>query len=253
MTTHLVISDQHAHPDFHNDRADWLGNMMADLKPDVVINIGDAADMASLSTYDKGKRQFQGRNYKRDIEAHLDFQERLWNPLRKRKCKLPASYFLIGNHEERISRAIDLSPELDGAISLNDLKLKEHYDCIVDYSGGTPGVINIEGISYAHYFVGGIAGRPLGGLHAGYAIATKKFSSATCGHSHLADVSFHVDLKGNPVIGCVVGVYQDYDSPWAGEICDLWWRGVVVKRNVDGRGGHDPQFISLDYIKKTYG
>lgn len=251
--THLIVPDSHAHPDHGNQRADWLGELIADVKPDVLVHIGDSADMASLSTYDKGKRSFQGRNYKEDINSHLDFQERMFAPIKRLKRKLPHTVFCIGNHEHRISRAIDLSPELDGAISLKDLCLDAWYDVTVPYSGGTPGVINIDGISYAHYFVGGIAGRPLGGIHAGYAIATKKFSSATCGHSHLFDTSFHVDLKGNPVIGTVVGCYQDYDNDWAGEVAQLWNRGVVIKRFVDGKGGYDLQWISLKSLKEIYG
>lgn len=248
-----MVPDTHAHPEHHNDRADWLGALIAEIKPDVLIHIGDSADMSSLSTYDKGKRQFQGRNYKADIGAHCDFQERMFAPIKRLKRKLPFSVFCIGNHEHRISRAIDLSPELDGAISMKDLCLNEWYDEVVDYSGGTPGIINIDGITYAHYFVGGIAGRPLGGIHAGYAIATKKFSSATCGHSHLFDTSWHVDLRGNPVIGTVVGCYQDYDNDWAGEVAQLWNRGVVIKRYVDGRGGYDLEWVSLNTLKEVYG
>ena len=250
--THLVIPDSHAHPDYHNNRADWLGDLIADVQPDVLIHIGDSADLSSLSTYDKGKKSFQGRNYKRDIDAHLDFQERMFAPLKARKRKLPYRVFCIGNHEHRISRAIETSPELDGAISLRDLNLEYWYDEVVNYSGGTPGVTNIDGVSYAHYFVGGIAGRPLGGIHAGYSIATKKFSSATCGHSHLFDTSWHVDLKGNPVIGTVVGCYQDYDNDWAGEVAHLWNRGVCVKRNVE-KGGYDLQWIRLETLRKEYG
>ena len=30
---HLVVPDSHAHPDYNNDRADWLGQLIADLKP----------------------------------------------------------------------------------------------------------------------------------------------------------------------------------------------------------------------------
>lgn len=251
--THLIVPDSHAHPDYNNDRADWLGELILDVKPDVLIHIGDSADLPSLSTYDKGKRSFQGRNYKADINAHLDFQERMFAPVKRAKRKLPYSYFFIGNHEHRITRAIDLSPELDGAISLKDLQLREWYDEVIDYSGGTPGVKTIDGITYAHYFVGGIAGRPLGGIHAGYAIATKKFSSATCGHSHLFDTSWHVNLQGDPVIGTVVGCYQDYDNDWAGEVAQLWNRGVVVKRNVDGKGGYDLQWIGIQSLKAEYG
>jgi len=250
--THLIVPDSHAHPDFNNNRADWLGQLIADVKPDVLIHIGDSCDLPSLSSYDKGKRSFQGRNYKADINAHLDFQERMFAPLKKLKRRMPYTVFCIGNHEHRITRAIDLSPELDGAISMRDLDLSSYYDDVVDYTGGTPGTIEIDGVTYAHYFVGGIAGRPLGGIHAGYAIATKKFSSATCGHSHLFDTSWHVDLQGRPVIGTVVGCYQDYNNEWAGEVAELWNRGVVIKRHVEN-GGYDLQWIRLSSLKKEYG
>ena len=58
----MIVPDPHAHPDFHNERADWLGKLIKDLKPDGVINIGDAADMPYLCSYDKGTRAFQGRS-----------------------------------------------------------------------------------------------------------------------------------------------------------------------------------------------
>ena len=69
MTTHLVIPDQHAHPDNNNDRFEWLGKLIVDLKPDVVINLGDMADMPSLCTYDKGTKGFEGRRYKQDVNS----------------------------------------------------------------------------------------------------------------------------------------------------------------------------------------
>jgi hypothetical protein len=94
--THLVVPDQHAAPGFHNDRADWLGQLIKDIKPDVLINIGDAADMSSLSSYDKGKAQFHGRNYEKDINAHLDFQERMMSPMRRSKKKQPYRVFFGG-------------------------------------------------------------------------------------------------------------------------------------------------------------
>lgn len=209
--------------------------------------------MSSLSSYDKGKRQFQGRNYRKDIEAHLDFQERMFAPIKKLKRRLPFSVFCVGNHEYRITRAIDLSPELEGTIGLKDLQLKEWYDVIVDYSGNTPGCVTVDGITYAHYFVGGIAGRPLGGLHAGYSITTKKHASATCGHSHLFDMCVTTNLKGEPVIGATVGCYQDYNNDWAGEVANLWNRGIMIKRNVDGKGGYDWQWIGINSLKEIYG
>jgi predicted MPP superfamily phosphohydrolase len=113
----LVIPDAHAHYQHHNKRAEWLGELIADVKPDVVINIGDAWDMPSLSSYDRGRKSFQGRTYRADIDAGLDFQDRLWSRVKRRKKKRPLSVFCVGNHEQRIARAVDLQPELDGAVA----------------------------------------------------------------------------------------------------------------------------------------
>lgn len=252
--THLIIPDQHAHPDYHNDRADWLGRFIKDIKPDVVINIGDAADMPSLSAYDKGTKAFIGRNYEKDIESHLEFQDRLWKPIKKSKKKQPRRIILEGNHEHRIKKAINLQPELEGkafGVSFNDLDLESYYQDVVEYEGGTPGVITVDGCSYAHYFISGVMGRPIGGEHHAYSLITKQLSSCTCGHSHLADWSVRTHISGKKIMGLVCGVYQDYDSSWAGKTNDLWWRGVVVKRNVED-GVYDPEFVSLDKLRKEY-
>lgn len=252
MSTHLVIPDSHAHPNYHNNRADWISKLIIDVRPDVVIHIGDSADLPSLSSYDKGKRSFHGRTYRADIEAHLDFQDRLWNPVVQRKKRLPRSVFCIGNHEQRIEKALDLSPELTGTIGMGDLELDRWYDDVVPYVGSTPGVIEIDGVHYAHYFTSGVMGRPVGGQHPAYSLITKQFTSCTSGHLHLSDYSVATTTMGRKVMGCFVGCYQDYNSGWAGEVNKLWWRGVVVKRNVEN-GMYDPQFISIDALRKEYG
>ena len=92
--THLIIPDSHAHPDYKNDRYGYIGKLILDLKPDVLVNIGDTADMASLSAYDKGKASFHGRNYEKDIVSHLDAQERMFSPIVKAKKKRPYSVIL---------------------------------------------------------------------------------------------------------------------------------------------------------------
>jgi hypothetical protein len=208
--------------------------------------------MPSLSGYDKGKRSFQGRTYRADVESHLDFQERLWTPVLRRKKRLPRRVFCEGNHEHRITKAIDLSPELDGAISFNDLDLPRWYGDIVRYEGNTPGIIEVDGIHYAHFFISGIMGRPISGEHPAYSLLTKQFVSCTQGHNHLFDLCIRSDPRGRKVMGATVGVYQDYDSDWAGESNRLWNRGVLIKRNVDN-GQYDPQWVSIEAIKKHYG
>lgn len=253
--THLIIPDQHAHPDFNNDRADWVGKLIKDVKPDLVVNMGDAADLASLSAYDKGKASFFGRSYEKDITAHLDFQDRMWHPMRKSKKKLPHAVVLEGNHEHRIKRVLDLDPHLAGhshGLSFKDLDFNKYYGDVVEYSGQTPGIFTADGISYAHYFISGVMGRAIGGEHHAYSLLSKNYMSSTCAHSHLVDWSVRTDLLGKKTMGLVAGVYQDYHSPWAGDVNRLWWSGVVIKRGVED-GVYSPQFISLDQLKKEYG
>lgn len=249
---HLVIPDQHAHYEHDNSRADLLSSLIVDLRPDVVVNIGDAADLPSLCSYDKGKRSFVGRTYKADIDAHLDFQDRIWGPVARRKKKMPRRVFCIGNHEQRIVTALDIQPELGGTISLSDLRLSEWYDEIVPYEGQTPGVIEVDGILYAHYFTSGILGRSVSGEHTGYYLLGKLFQSATMGHSHLFDYCVRTRGDGIKVHGLSVGCFQDYTNEWAGEIGKLWDRGVVIKRCVED-GSYDLEWVSINRLEKEYG
>jgi len=251
--THLIIPDQHAHPDYNNDRADWIGKLMLDVKPDVVINMGDAADMASLSHFDKGLASFHGNTYSRDIESHLEFQERMWRKPKAAKKRLPWRVILEGNHEHRIKRVLDQEPQLGGSfgLSFRDLDWESYYNEIIPYKGGYPDYIEIDGVSYAHFFISGVMGRPIGGDHHAATLIAKNYTSCTAAHSHTVDWAVRTKTNGEKIMGAVVGVYQDYKSPWAGLVNDLWWSGVVVKREVQN-GVYNPQFIGIDQLRREY-
>lgn len=248
---HLVFTDAHAHPEYNNNRAEWLGKLIADVKPDVVVNGGDAADMPSLCSYDKGTKSFHSRSYAADIAAHAEFQERLWSTVRNTKKRLPMRVALIGNHEQRIARAISVQHELEGTIGYKDLELERYYDEVVDYSGSTPGFIDVDGISYAHYMVSGISGRPISGEHPAYSHLTKLHSSCVVGHSHLLDFAQRTRADGRKITGLVAGCFSDWFHSYAGDGGRLWWRGAVVLRNVE-KGHFDIETISMDRIKKEY-
>lgn len=250
--TILCIPDQHAHYEHNNDRADYLAKLIIDIKPDIVLNGGDAADMPSLSSYDKGKRAFAGKSYKADIEAHLDFQERLWAPVRATKKKMPYRVVLEGNHEHRIERALDLSPELAGTIGFNDYDFSSYYHDVVRYEGDTPGVYDLEGILFAHYFITGVSGRPIGGERPGHMLIAKNGTSCVAFHSHTLDFATRKTVKGNVMNGLVAGCYQDYINDWAGNVGKLWRAGVAVLTDVEA-GNFDFQWIGIDALKKAYG
>ena len=251
MSTHLIIPDPHAHYKHNNDRAEWLGKLIVDVKPDVVVNLGDNWDMPSLSGYEKGSKSFHGRTYAQDIAAGCDFNERMWGEVRKAKRKLPRRVFLIGNHEQRITRATNLQPELSGTVDYKDLQLDRNYDEVVHYVGNTPGVIEIDGVHYAHYFISGVMGRAIGGEHPAYSLLSKEYVSCTQGHTHVYDHCIRTRADGKKIIGFVAGVFQDYSADWAGECNKLWWRGVFIKRSVEA-GTYNLQAIDLKELKSAY-
>lgn len=251
MSTYLIIPDQHAVPYFNHDRADWLSRLIIELKPDVVVNMGDAADMESLSSYDKGKRSFHGKSYKKDLDAHLEFQSRIWDPVKATKKRLPHRVFLEGNHENRIERALDLSPEMVGVIGFEDFQFDYYYDEVVRYDGGLPGIYKRDGILFAHFFPTGISGRPIGGERPAHMLLAKNGCSSVAAHSHTLDFATRRTVGNEHLNGLVVGCYQDYINPWAGPVGRFWQAGVAILRNVE-EGSYDLQWVSIDSMKKAY-
>lgn len=250
----LVVPDQHAHPNYHNDRADWLGKFILDRKPEVVVNMGDTFDMPSLSSYDKGKASFHGASYEKDVDAGIEFLDRMWRPIRKAKRKRPYSVFLEGNHEHRLKKVLEYDPQLSGdrfGVSYKNYQLKDYHNEVVHYEGSTPGVFTTEGISFAHYFISGLMGRPIGGEHHAASLLAKNYSSCVAAHSHGVDWAIRSGTSGKTIMGLVAGVYQDYDAPWAGATNRLWWSGVVYLRGVE-QGVYDPEFISLEALRREY-
>lgn len=251
---YLIVPDSHAHPNHGNERADWLGKLILDRKPDVVVNIGDLFDMPSLSSYDKGKGSFHGSSYEKDINSGLDFLDRMWHPIKKAKRKQPYKIFLEGNHEHRLKRVLEYDPQLAGdtyGISYSNYQLSHYHNEVVYYEGATPGIFTIDGISFAHYFVSGLMGRPIGGEHHASSLLAKNYSSCVCGHSHAVDWSVKSGSNGKTIMGLVAGVYQDYAAPWAGTVNNLWWPGVVYLRGVD-EGTYSPEFIGISQIRREY-
>lgn len=248
---HVVLPDPHSHPQHDNKRAEWAGAFIRDTKPDVVVVLGDTADMPSLCSYDRGTKSFQGRTYKADVEAHYDFQDRLWSTVRAAKRKMPRRVTLIGNHEQRIDRAIQVQPELEGVISYEDLDLKKWYTDVVHYEGSTPGAIEIDGVTYAHYLVSGVSGRAVGGEHMAYSLLSKHHASCTVGHSHLLDFCVRTRANGDKIMGLSAGVYVDFRPSFAGSANNLWSSNLVKKTFIKP-GVYDLEVISLDRLRKEY-
>lgn len=243
----IVIPDSHSVPGFNNERYTWIGRLIEALRPEYVIDIGDWYSMESLSSYDKGKKSYEGRRYAKDIEAGNDGQERLLFPLRQAKRKFPKFFRCLGNHENRITRALEFDPILIGTIGLSDLQSKESY--WEEYPFLVP--LELEGVQFQHYFTTGVKNLPVGGAHQAFTLLMKEHRSSVQGHTHIFD--YCVQRAGPKFIhGLVVGCCQDYDADWAGPANAKWNRGIVVLRGLDS-GEFDHEWISIDRLKEAYG
>ena len=83
MRKHLIIPDSHALPGEDLRRYEWIGELIMEEMPDVIVDIGDWWDMASLCSYDKGTKSFEGRRYKEDVEVGHKAAELAFGPIIK--------------------------------------------------------------------------------------------------------------------------------------------------------------------------
>tara|TARA_R110002012_G_scaffold26970_1_gene86933 strand:+ start:68 stop:844 length:777 start_codon:yes stop_codon:yes gene_type:complete len=242
----LIIGDPHAHPDYDNDRFTALGKFIVKKQPDIIVCLGDMADMPSLSSYDKGTKGFEGRRYKKDVSAVIDAQEKLFAPLKeynKGKARLhqkrykPKCYMTLGNHEDRVSRATNSNPELDGAISIDDFQYKKFGWKCTPFKRS----LTIKGITFSHYFTTGVSGRPISSVHVGHALVSKLHCSAVQGHSHLYNHAEQTKPDGQKVFGLSGWCYSHpkYSEGWCQDTEFQWWRGVIMLEGLDGEGYYD--------------
>ena len=230
---HLIIPDSHAHPGFDNDRFTALGNYIIEKKPPVIVCIGDFADMPSLSAYDKGKRSFEGRRIKKDIEASLDAMEKMFAPIFKYNKKAsnarryqPLKIMCIGNHEDRFCRACNDIPELHGTIGIEDLKYEDYGWKVYPYKS----TAILDGICYSHYFPSGVLGKAISGENIAKKMVATNHCSSVQGHSHVYNHYEHTRPDHVKLFGLSCGCYTHPDmvEGWNLNTHHLWWRGVIT-------------------------
>ena len=254
--TAIVFSCGHAKPEVSNERYNWLGSLIEDVRPDYVVDLGDGADMASLNSFDtRNPQAIVSQSYQRDIEAYNDANERIWGRYRISKKKRPFRIGFCGNHENRLNKAIATDPRLEGdkyGISFSHLQTDYWFDDYHPYHNGGPAIADYDGVSYAHYFSSGNFGSAMSGIHHAYGLVQARNSSSTCGHSHKRSIYFKDGAHPTGIVGLVAGCFKSADEAWAGQAQHDWAKGVVIKRNID-RGMYDFQWVSLNALEKAYG
>ena len=253
MRRFAIIPDTQIRPGVDTTHIDYAARAIVDYMPDVVIVMGDWWDFPSLSTHDApGSKEAEGRRVKPDIDAGNEAFERLVAPMdaeinrrraKHRKRWEPERYFLFGNHEDRLSRAIFRDPKWEGILTLDCLK--------------TPGfqripylkILELDQIKFCHFFPNPLSGRPIGGTivnrlgHIG--------SSFVQGHQQgflYASKQYPDHVKHGLVCG---RFYSHHESYRPDDVQRAEWNGIVVLNEVQN-GSYDLMPLSMNYLRRKF-
>ena len=249
----LFIPDSQVKPNEDLSFLRAIGQYIVDKRPDVIVHAGDFADMESLSSYDKGKRCYEGRRYKADVAAAREGMEMLLGPLRaynemrlrnKKAIYRPRMVLTLGNHENRINRAINDEPMLDGTISTDDLMYAECGWEVYPFLE----VVVIEGIAFSHYFTTGLKGLP---ASSAAALLNKKHMSCIAGHQQGRQSATAVRADGRQITAIIAGSCYEHDEDYLGPQGNRHWHGVIMLHNVND-GEFDECFVPLHYLLGKY-
>jgi hypothetical protein len=200
--------------------------------------------MASLSSYDVGKRSFEGRRYRLDIQAAQEGIALFMRPIKKARSYRPALHLFLGNHEDRITRAIDNDPKLEGVLSLKDLGYEKWGWTVHPFL--KPYTIN--GVVYAHYFPSGQMGRPCTSARA---ILQKYHMSCVAGHQQGRDIAYGKRANGKPITAIIAGSFYQHNESYLNPITNSVWRGIYMLHEVKN-GSYDEMPVSLNYLRKKF-
>lgn len=193
-----VIPDCQVRDGVPTDHLTWAGKYLAEKQPDVIVCIGDFADMPSLSSYDKGKRSFEGRRYNKDIAAAKRGMELLVTPLFKVAKYSPRMVLTYGNHEDRITRAVNDDARLEGTLSLDDLGYTDVGWKVYPFLQG----VKIGGVTFCHYMTSGVMGLP---CKTPASIIAKHHMSCVVGHQQGKQIAYGRRGDGTAITAIIAG------------------------------------------------
>jgi hypothetical protein len=250
----LVIPDTQVRPDVPLEHLDWLGLALVDYRPDIVVHIGDHFDMPSLSKYESpGSAYMEGKRILNDIATGNEGFARLNAPMaaeiarrreKHRKRWEPRRVFLMGNHENRIVRAVHEEPKLDGLLSLDMLKVPEGWETHPFLE-----IVEIEGILFSHYFSNTQSGKAIGGSIDNR--LNRIGRSFVMGHQQGLLYGIRQFPGSLMRHGLVCGSFYQHDEHYRDAQSNGEWRGIVVLNEVRDEG-YDIMPLSMNYLRRRY-
>ena len=242
-----VIPDTHWCPSDRKESlkvARALGKYYRAVQPDVVVHIGDANDMGSLSSYDKGKASAEGKRLKKELEFSrvcLDAFREALGPVE------PDLYLTLGNHEERLFRFYNDEPAMADVLGPEPWGYEEagwHVTGFLD-------MLCLNRVFFSHYFQNpnSVMGSPIGGTienclkNLGHSFVQGHVQTLRSGQMHRGNGDIHC--------GLVAGACYTSDHGYKGAQGNYHWRGTCLLSNVED-GYYDLSTMGLRSLLRDF-
>jgi len=248
-----MIPDTQVTPDTPTDHLDWIGRYIVERKPDVIVQIGDWADLPSLSFYNS-KKEAEGLRLSDDLAAAKSAMYKLFRPIkahnsRKRRLKekqyQPELHLTLGNHEHRLQRFIDANPNMDGVLGMHSFGYEDFGWKVHPFLD----IAEIDGVAYSHFFANPGTGKPYGGESVETRLKNIGYTFSM-GHQQTLKSGQRFLSNGRRIRGLIAGSCYLHDEDYRKQ-SNTEWRGIIMKHEVR-HGQYDLMEVSLDFLCRKY-
>lgn len=258
MNKILVVGDCHISEDEDLSRFDLLGSMILDHMPTHIVFMGDFVTLNCLSAWDMNKRAvMEGRRYKTEIEQARVALTKVFTPIdlynvvrreQKKALYKPEQVFLMGNHEDRLSRYLDQDPTFAEWVDIKqDLNLTGWgFKTIVPYRSWH----EINGIWFTHIPHNEIS--PVTGVYHIHKAAQTTVNSVVYGHTHKLELlNRHVQGMEHLQQVLSAGCFFEKHEPYVDGRVTHYWKGALLLHNYKP-GRYDLETYSTGRMRRMY-
>lgn len=225
----LVVGDVHASPGQDYTRFSRLGRAVRDLKPSIVLQVGDWYAMDSLCKH---------------ATLHERAEQRVIEDIRAGELALEAFHtglgdyrpdrmiLTLGNHDDRLRKLADDAPWLAGLFPVGAAHEARGWEVSPFLEP-----VRISGVRFQHYLTRPGGRSPISGKYMGRQLIERLAfgESIVVGHGH--GLYYHHQRSGmsgeRRVHGLSAGCYLDHREAYAQDANELdWWSGFIVLRDV---------------------
>jgi predicted phosphodiesterase len=245
----IAIGDTHDSPLIAKDRFTWIARHCVAKMPDRIVHIGDFCNWDSVSAHEeRGSYAYAQRpSFRDDLQSCEEAMGRFY----KETAGLNIPQELVcGNHEDRINRFENKTPETVGALwSQFEDAAARHRWRLHPYGQW----LMIDGVGFIHVPLN-IMGRPYGGQNCENTIANHATHSIVFGHTHRSTFRKTPKIGANnsiEIMNLGSAMPNGYIAKYAGTATTGWSYGIY---ELEIRSGHiiSHNFISMEQLERLY-